>query len=315
MRLVYATAAGVDRCPDEVAVRAAVSARLGRDPFSDEATSEVRASIRRARRGLRAEVRLVGHGRRARGVRRLATRRDDCAALADAVALAISLAIDPLSGTRPAPRPADPPPAPPEAQPSTPAPAPQPAPQPAPTPAPAPTPTPPPTPRRTPSLVTDAYVGLGGALSINVVPSLAVGPSLEGGVRLGPRWSLGGELRYAGGETALVNGTVRGDLVSLTALPCVHVSFASACAVLTGGVVFGQGSGFPTDLTGVTGLFALGARARVESPRVGPVSFVGWAEVTALVGVPVLRVEASEQRWRPDAPAVSAGVGARLHFR
>jgi hypothetical protein len=50
VRLVYTRGAGADRRPDADALRAAVSARLGYEPFDDDATTTVSATLSRGKR-------------------------------------------------------------------------------------------------------------------------------------------------------------------------------------------------------------------------------------------------------------------------
>ncbi len=96
-RLVYERGAGAEDCPEEAAVRAAVVARLGYDPFVDTASSTLRATIGRSDSTYRADVKLVDDGDAVRGARTLEHRGARCADLVDAMALTISIAIDPRS--------------------------------------------------------------------------------------------------------------------------------------------------------------------------------------------------------------------------
>jgi pyruvate/2-oxoglutarate dehydrogenase complex dihydrolipoamide acyltransferase (E2) component len=116
-RLVYVRGPGAERCPSEAAVRAAVSARLGYDPFLDWAGETMFVEIQRGPRAFRVLVKLVGADNLQRGAREIAVRGDDCSAVIDAMGLSISLAIDAGAGSRrdvPAspPKPEQPPPAP-----------------------------------------------------------------------------------------------------------------------------------------------------------------------------------------------------------
>jgi hypothetical protein len=119
VRLEYARGAGAEHCPEDAAVRSAVVARLGYDPFRDDAQRTVAAAIEGNKQRLRADVNLRDAAGAVTGTRRLVSDKNDCIELAAAMTLAISIAIDPQSLTRPAPPP--PPPTPPA--PPTPAPA------------------------------------------------------------------------------------------------------------------------------------------------------------------------------------------------
>jgi hypothetical protein len=91
---------GSDSCPDEAALRDAVSARLGYVPFADDAALVIEATIRRTGRGFRGELRVLAADGTLRGERSVASADGDCDELGRALALAISVAIDPLSLTR-----------------------------------------------------------------------------------------------------------------------------------------------------------------------------------------------------------------------
>src|SRR5262245_34038263 len=104
-QLRYARGPGAERCPDDATLRAAVTARLGYDPFTAVADGDVTiitVAIARAGRGLRAVIDLEARGSPA-GRRVLASPRPGCDDLAPTLELAISIAIDPLSLDRPAP--------------------------------------------------------------------------------------------------------------------------------------------------------------------------------------------------------------------
>lgn len=101
-RLVY-TRDGVGHCPDESAIKSEVLARLGYDPFSQDASRVVTATISSSSGGLRAEIELRDETASAVGSRALTSTTNDCAELAAAMVLAISVAIDPTILARPAP--------------------------------------------------------------------------------------------------------------------------------------------------------------------------------------------------------------------
>ncbi|MBM4779256.1 MAG: hypothetical protein GQE15_16235 [Archangiaceae bacterium] len=96
-RLEYSVAPGIDGCPDERWVHASVGARLGRDPFVDEAPTRVVVNISRgAPPALVALVEVTRPDGRV-GKRTLDSPTGDCLELASAVELAVSLALDPAS--------------------------------------------------------------------------------------------------------------------------------------------------------------------------------------------------------------------------
>jgi hypothetical protein len=94
-RLVYSRARGAESCPDEGALRAAVAARVGYDPFFPWAKQTVVASVMPAPSGgFAATVTLVDEEGVGRGGHTLAI-DGECRELIDATALAIAIAIDP----------------------------------------------------------------------------------------------------------------------------------------------------------------------------------------------------------------------------
>ena len=95
--LVYSRGPGAEQCPSEQALRAAVSSRLGYDPFFAWAHDTVFAEIARENGAFRAVVKLVDENNLQRGARAIAVQGGDCSAVIDAMGLTISLTIDPAS--------------------------------------------------------------------------------------------------------------------------------------------------------------------------------------------------------------------------
>jgi hypothetical protein len=102
-RLVYARAPEASSCPDESALRNAVSARLGYDPFFPWAKQTVVVQVWRENRQFKARLQLVDAAGLAHGTRALSSGQPACAELFDAAALAISIAMDSLPKDEPAP--------------------------------------------------------------------------------------------------------------------------------------------------------------------------------------------------------------------
>lgn len=99
-RLVYVRNAGTESCPDESAVRSAVAARLGYDPFFPSAAETMFIELSKEKSGYRARVKLVDDKSNVRGTREIAERGASCSGMIDTLALSISIAIDPDSLTR-----------------------------------------------------------------------------------------------------------------------------------------------------------------------------------------------------------------------
>ncbi|MGH7434358.1 MAG: hypothetical protein ACRENE_01645, partial [Polyangiaceae bacterium] len=89
-RLVYVRGPGAEQCPGEPAVRAAVSVRLGYDPFFAWAHDTLFAEITRTEGTFHVELKLVDDSNMLRGARQIAMAGSDCSAAIDAAGLTIS---------------------------------------------------------------------------------------------------------------------------------------------------------------------------------------------------------------------------------
>jgi hypothetical protein len=118
-RLIYLRNPGAESCPDETAIRSAVAARLGYDPFFPSAPATMFAEISREKNVFRARIKLVDDQNTVRGMRELAHEGSKCEDIVDTMALSMSIAIDPESLMRKQKAKAEPepPPAPKEAPP------------------------------------------------------------------------------------------------------------------------------------------------------------------------------------------------------
>jgi hypothetical protein len=96
-RLVYSRDPAASSCPDEAALRRAVAARVGYDPFFTWAPKTVVVHIAAAPpHGFVARLLLVDDRGVAFGARELRT-QGQCIELLDAAALGIAIAIDPVA--------------------------------------------------------------------------------------------------------------------------------------------------------------------------------------------------------------------------
>lgn len=299
-RLVYQRAAGAESCPDEAALRRAVAARLGADPFDDAARPTYSVTIDGEGEKLVGRVVLVDANGLGKGVRELVA-ESDCAELVDGLSLALSLAINPELAT------SDSVPAPPLSQPETPAAAPPPvlvAP-PADALPPVPEAEPPPRPGYTFGL------GVTGYGSVGTAPELAFGAGVVVRVRRGAL-SLSLESRYepsAGGLQA--NGAnVETRLVAGVLAPCWHfpAAFVQACAVGLVGSMRAEASNLPGAHPDDGVYAAAGARAAVEMVELPFVRLQIRLDLLArLVPVRVTRNDAEQTLW--EAPPVTGTLG------
>lgn len=266
-RLVYVRGPGAEGCPDEAAMRAAVAARLGYDPFRVVATTTLSAQISRENGLYRGQIKLVDDSGVERGARSLESRADDCAELTQALALSMSIAIDPLSVLSP-PKPKEPDP--PAQEPKEP----EPPPVVAPRPAPPPVPPPPAPPAAKPSEGPRFALGASGHGAFGIGPAPAFGLALASEI-VWPNASVGAGVRLdfpAGVETAQ-GGRVRATFVGGELAPCLRsplgkrsddssrgLTVAGCGLVLLGGVLAES-----TDVSGPksSGTFFAGAGLRL----------------------------------------------------
>lgn len=235
-RLVYLRNAGTESCPDEAAVRAAVSRRLGYDPFFPHAAATMFIELSREKNGHHARVKLVDEKNDVRGTREI-TQAGSCTGMIDTLALSISIAIDPESLTR---APGTPPPAEPaapteEAEPAAPE-----APEEPETPAPKKE-TAPPAPDVAPSARWELW--LAPALWVGSGPAVAFGAEL-GARRRWTNLSLGLSARGDLPASRSVEGREASlGFLAASAAACGHVNVFAACALATLGRVSASSTG------------------------------------------------------------------------
>jgi hypothetical protein len=300
-RLVYARGDGAEVCPDESALRRAVGARIGYDPFFPWAEKTVVVSIERREHELSARVQLVEADAHAHGAREFTAAPDDCVGLVDRIALTISIAIDPrvLTGAAPPVPLAS---APPQPVPPSPAPATPPAPEPlAPAPAERSIASAPSRPRARFAL---AALGVTGNL-----PSAAGGFAIAGGVAW-RAFSVGleGAVDLASSR-GVPGGSVSGSLASLAAVPCGRWSIVHVCGLATFGRFEGSASGLPAAHSQSALYAAVGARAGAELPLGAGVALFADADALGDLARATLRVGTAPE-WKASAVsgALSAGV-------
>lgn len=302
-RLVYVRDKGAEDCPDEAALRAAVAARLGYDPFYPFAKATLFAEVGRDGGVIRARVRLVDEGSNVRGARDLEHKGTRCSDIVEGMALTMSIAIDPrsLAGpvTEPEPR-AE------EAKPRV-----EEAPKEAP-------PVEEPRAETAPAEAPDASAPKEPVhLEAHVLGAgwLGAAPGPSGGVL------FGGELRYrafapvvearfdAKASTDVNPGSVSTSFAGAVIAPCVALDVFRACPVLVIGRLAASASGIasPSD---DAALHALGGvRAGVAIPLVGPLSLRAQVDALFAFTPQTIRIDAREVH---ALDRVSAGIGVGL---
>ena len=255
-RLVFIRGESASVCPDETALRRAVEARLGYDPFLPWAGASVVVRLDREAGAFVANVELVTGGA-SRGARTLRSDDPACLGLVDATALAVTIALD-AAETAPPPAPAAPSepflPPPPSMAAAT---------------APPDSDAPPPGPRGatgSPARV-QPFVGLDATLSAGSAPSISAGFAGWVRARQGP-WSAAIEARVdlPSSGASSQEGGVSTWLVAGGLVPCFHLGPAFGCAVGELGFLRGTGVDVSLPKSGYDLFAALGPRLGIEIP-------------------------------------------------
>jgi hypothetical protein len=249
-RFAYTRGPGAESCPDESALRQAVAARLGTDPFQDDPRA-VRVAVEKTPRGFSATIEIRAPDGTLRGERALASRASTCTELASALAAALSVAFE--RPRVPAPEAAPPPSVAPATTPDATPPPPV-----APVVVAAPTPAPGPKLHAETSLASGGAFGAapGGALSF--LASVAVAGS-SASLGLEGRTDLPASASAAG-------GVVSSSIVMGSVVPCFRRGAVGLCALGAIGSLRGKGEGVQTPTTASALYVAAGVRLLVEVP-------------------------------------------------
>ncbi len=305
-RLVYARAPEAASCPDETALRNAVAARLGYDPFFPWAKETVVVQVWRESRQYKARLQLVSEAGLAHGTRTLSSSQNSCAELFDAAALAISIAMDSLPKDEPPPT-TPTPEAPPTAAP-TPLPAPEAAPPPPPVAAPE-GPAPPPPER------------LGFMLGLDAlgVAGVEPGPTVGGAAFVGIRARSASLAIEAGGNaptsTASATGPGRVRVWSIQAaiVPCARFDDVSLCALGILSVVHGESVDITDPASNSAFSVATGARVAFEWPM--SETFSLRTHLDAIVDLRRAHmVIGGGEAWTTPLVAGAVAAGVAAHF-
>lgn len=103
VRLVWVLGEDTDGCSDGASIARRVSTRLGKNVFSDAATTSIEGVIQRAGPRWEAHLYIRGADGKLAGARLLTSDGPTCEALDSATTLAVALAIDPIAALRPLP--------------------------------------------------------------------------------------------------------------------------------------------------------------------------------------------------------------------
>lgn len=321
-RLVYARAPEATTCPDETALRHAVSARFGYDPFFAWAKKTIVVQVWRDHAHFAARVQLVDDEGVSHGSREITSDEKGCTELFGAVALAISIALDASVGPTP---PVD---APPPSMPPPPPPAPPPV-----EPAPAPPPPPPPISREqalaalsaddrdrlaVPALPTAPTwrLGVEALGSAGLTPDPAPGVAVFGARRVGIV-SISAELQADGSPpTSLLPRTsaqIESGYLAAVLAPCMHLGPTFACALGEAGWQIHRSRGIPNTATGTAAFAAVGARIGFEVPVSR--QFYLRLHADGIVNLNPVTVDVDEKPvWNAEPVGVLAGLGVGTLF-
>jgi hypothetical protein len=315
-RLIYARAPGAESCPDEDALRRAVAARVGYDPFFAWAPKTIVARMSpdepheaakpdRAG-GFVASVSLVDEQGTEHGERVLRT-SGACADLLEVTALGIAIAIDPqrLLPRAALPEPPVPAPAPPPVAPHLSPPA------FASTNATAVPPSAPP-PAQPPVMSFEASAG--AVASAGVAPLPAAGIALGLGV-WAPRWSLAAEGRVdaPASEPVTGQGRVSSSMLLGALVPCVHTALVFACALGQVGTMRASSEDVTNMRSQSLLWLAAGGRFGVQLPIERHVFLRLRTDLVADLAPPRFRVNAATA-WTAPWLAASLGGDVVAHF-
>jgi hypothetical protein len=260
VRLEYLREATAASCPTQEALRASLSARLGRDLVDDSAPELLRIRVLREAERWRGTIEWFGASGKRKGLRELSSERADCQELTQALELAIALVIDPPSFPKPeAARPSSAPLLPPPIPPSPPAPA-----QSVQVPPSASGPTaqvPSVAPRSRTASVT---LGLGTRASWRLLPQTALGLHVEGGLRFEHLSVSLDATAWLPRTAPVADVRIRSMLVAAGARACVHLGPFGACPQLSAGRMWCEGVGLENARTARAPWLAPGARLFAE---------------------------------------------------
>jgi hypothetical protein len=310
-RLSYERRPGAEFCPDEAALRRAVAARLGEDPFTPDGPRTFHLTLSGSDGKLRGTVELETNGL-VEGRRELESDAETCSELVEAMALAVSLTINPnliVGDVMPAPV---------EPQPQRPEPEPPPPPV---TPVRPPPPEPAPPTRAAPTARQRSTEGARVALAAGAATHLALGtgPGLAAGGSAvlqaqGQAWRVGLEGRVDAFSRADVgrNGTVHSTLLAGVLAPCARIGQASACPLLLLGSLLAESRGVTTERSD-RGFFSAAGGRLAFGTGLGE-HLLLEARLDALHALSPVRIELNgDAVWRAGASA-ALGVGLLWSF-
>ena len=299
------------QCLDGAAVQDTVSAKLGYDPWREEAPLHIDAMISVAEDVLTANIRFMEEDGTLLGERVIRSKDNNCYELMNAMALAISIAIDPLSvsglpekneeviapiqmvdDNEPEPV-TETPMAPPREKEKP--------------------------PEETAGPSSERYwnlsLHLGGFVSWRSGPSVTGG--VDGGLRIKwKRFSFAVAGRFDLPSTIEVNpGKVRTSQFMGQCVSCVHYSYATACGLFSGGVLKAEGEGLENSKRDILPSLWAGARLGAEIPVGSVVILRPYVDfLAALVRNSLVETSTQYEFWRTPPFSMAFGFSVEATF-
>jgi hypothetical protein len=314
-RLEYARSDRAAACPDRAALKAAVSKRLGYDPFFPAARQTIVVEIVDVEGGLRAQMRLVDENGMIVGSRELREKAENCDELVASLALAISIALDPSAALGEASASAlNPDSAASKAAEASPESARESAAQEHPQKT-----SRGPIPQSTASLgdvdPIQLAIRASGFTDVGTAPAIAFGWRL--GLDLGrKRYRLGAEFtqQLPASKELAEGGSARASLLAGTLAPCFVSDTLAGCGVLTLGALQTRGENIPYPSSQSTFYAALGARFEFTPRLSGNLQLL--TQIDGLKPLtPVSLHVAGTEVWHTPFFTFSLAVGLRLRFQ
>jgi hypothetical protein len=277
-RFVVLTDTAADPCADEATLKREVIARLGRDPFRDDADRTVVVSLHRDGADLAGRIELTDTSGKVLGAQEIRTRAGNCAELAAALELTLSMVLDARVAETPAPASGS----------ETSAEANQPA-------------GPPSSPRA------ELTVSLGALVAFAAAPSTVAGVSLGFEARW-PSYSLALEGRVDGrSQLSLGEGSIDSFLWMVTFVPCLRHRSLGVCGLLAAGAQQAEAVGVPGGVAAGAPYLAPGLRLAVTVP----LGSVFAAQLRGDLLIPVARTSfyaGPQQYWVTPPASFVAGL-------
>jgi hypothetical protein len=159
-----------------------------------------------------------------------------------------------------------------------------------------------------------AYAGVAGLVTFGTAPGVSLGLSAILGLRRGAASvGLEGRADLRTSEESASGGVVSSALLLGTLTPCYHYEPLLTCALLSVGVLRGEGSLVEEARKATTPFAAAGGRIGAELIKVSPLSARVYVDFTATLITTSLQLNGREV-WRTAPVGVAVGIAGLVHF-